>query len=304
MKLKKLTDQLFNILNYIGKDKYDLLVKKSRVRTAVALILLSQPLTVISPQTAIANQPYANYMSKSYPKVQSLVLDGFTATGTAYKQSDINFSYNIVLSVKYVDNPIKQIHLGIGFDYLETVASNRQANCQPVGISTSSFDNPSPINEFKLADGATIQNFVLPIQFSGPDTGRDWCNYPIAVSDVGIYDIGGGGFYASGNHNPQTKASQPYTVATVLPLGINNPLCISGLSNLSSCGQNFDLASLSFVPNRTLAQKLIDSAADKAAADKAARSKKTSILCIKGKSTKKVIGIKPKCPREFKVVKK
>ena len=41
-------------------------------------------------------------------------------------------------------------------------------------------------------------------------------------------------------------------------------------------------------------------AADKAAADKAAASKKVTITCVKGKLTKKVTAIKPKCPTGYK----
>jgi len=40
-------------------------------------------------------------------------------------------------------------------------------------------------------------------------------------------------------------------------------------------------------------------AADKAAADKAVK-KTTSIICIKGKLTKKVTGVNPKCPAGYK----
>ena len=42
-------------------------------------------------------------------------------------------------------------------------------------------------------------------------------------------------------------------------------------------------------------------AADKAAADKAAANKKTTITCVKGKLTKKVTAVKPKCPTGYKV---
>ena len=42
-------------------------------------------------------------------------------------------------------------------------------------------------------------------------------------------------------------------------------------------------------------------AADKAAADKAAASKKTTITCVKGKVTKKVTAVKPKCPSGYRV---
>jgi len=41
-------------------------------------------------------------------------------------------------------------------------------------------------------------------------------------------------------------------------------------------------------------------AADKAAADKAAVAKKITITCIKGKLTKKVTAVKPKCPAGYK----
>jgi membrane protein involved in colicin uptake len=41
-------------------------------------------------------------------------------------------------------------------------------------------------------------------------------------------------------------------------------------------------------------------AADKAAADKAASTKKTTITCIKGKLTKKVTAVNPKCPAGYK----
>jgi secreted trypsin-like serine protease len=41
-------------------------------------------------------------------------------------------------------------------------------------------------------------------------------------------------------------------------------------------------------------------AADKAAADKAAAAKKSSIKCVKGKLVKKVIAIKPLCPKGYK----
>jgi hypothetical protein len=41
-------------------------------------------------------------------------------------------------------------------------------------------------------------------------------------------------------------------------------------------------------------------AADKAAADKAAALKKTTITCIKGKTTKKVTAVNPKCPSGYK----
>ena len=44
-------------------------------------------------------------------------------------------------------------------------------------------------------------------------------------------------------------------------------------------------------------------AADKAAADKAAAQKKTTITCVKGKLTKKVTAVKPKCPTGYKVKK-
>jgi hypothetical protein len=44
-------------------------------------------------------------------------------------------------------------------------------------------------------------------------------------------------------------------------------------------------------------------AADKAAADKAAATKKTTITCVKGKVTKKVTAIKPKCPTGYKLKK-
>jgi hypothetical protein len=44
-------------------------------------------------------------------------------------------------------------------------------------------------------------------------------------------------------------------------------------------------------------------AADKAAADKAASAKKTTITCVKGKVTKKVTAVKPKCPTGYKVKK-
>ena len=41
-------------------------------------------------------------------------------------------------------------------------------------------------------------------------------------------------------------------------------------------------------------------AADKAAADKAAAAKKTTIICFKGKLTKKVTAVKPKCPAGYR----
>jgi hypothetical protein len=42
-------------------------------------------------------------------------------------------------------------------------------------------------------------------------------------------------------------------------------------------------------------------AADKAAADKAAASlKKTTIICVKGKLTKKITVVKPVCPKGYK----
>jgi hypothetical protein len=41
-------------------------------------------------------------------------------------------------------------------------------------------------------------------------------------------------------------------------------------------------------------------AADKAAVDKAAVAKKITITCIKGKLTKKVTAVKPKCPAGYK----
>ena len=44
-------------------------------------------------------------------------------------------------------------------------------------------------------------------------------------------------------------------------------------------------------------------AADKAAADKAAAKKKITITCVKGKLTKKVTAVKPKCPTGYKVKK-
>ena len=44
-------------------------------------------------------------------------------------------------------------------------------------------------------------------------------------------------------------------------------------------------------------------AADKAAADKAAANKKTTITCVKGKLTKKVTAVKPKCPTGYKIKK-
>jgi hypothetical protein len=44
----------------------------------------------------------------------------------------------------------------------------------------------------------------------------------------------------------------------------------------------------------------IKAAADKAAADKAATIKKKTITCIKGKTTKKVTAVKPKCPAGYK----
>jgi hypothetical protein len=37
-------------------------------------------------------------------------------------------------------------------------------------------------------------------------------------------------------------------------------------------------------------------AADKAAADKAVVTKKATITCVKGKLTKRVTAVKPKCP--------
>ena len=41
-------------------------------------------------------------------------------------------------------------------------------------------------------------------------------------------------------------------------------------------------------------------AADRAAADKAASIKKTTIICVKGKLTKKVTAVKPVCPKGYK----
>ena len=58
------------------------------------------------------------------------------------------------------------------------------------------------------------------------------------------------------------------------------------------------------VPLDEVAQ-LRASAADKAAADKAAAGranslKKTTIICVKGKLTKKVTAVTPKCPKGYK----
>lgn len=49
--------------------------------------------------------------------------------------------------------------------------------------------------------------------------------------------------------------------------------------------------------------KIEKEAADKAAATKAAAFKKTTITCIKGKLTKKVTAVKPKCPSGYKLKK-
>ena len=55
---------------------------------------------------------------------------------------------------------------------------------------------------------------------------------------------------------------------------------------------------------RAKAQEVADkAAAAKAAAAKAAASKKSTITCIKGKLTKKVTAVNPKCPSGYKVKK-
>ena len=46
--------------------------------------------------------------------------------------------------------------------------------------------------------------------------------------------------------------------------------------------------------------KAKEEAAAKAAADKAALARKTTITCVKGKMTKKVTAVKPKCPAGYK----
>jgi membrane protein involved in colicin uptake len=51
---------------------------------------------------------------------------------------------------------------------------------------------------------------------------------------------------------------------------------------------------------RVAADKL---AADKLAAAKLASMKKTTITCVKGKLTKKVTAVKPRCPTGYKVKK-
>ena len=52
--------------------------------------------------------------------------------------------------------------------------------------------------------------------------------------------------------------------------------------------------------NEERMKRLEEVAKTKAAADKAAVAKKITITCIKGKLTKKVAAVKPKCPAGYK----
>lgn len=71
---------------------------------------------------------------------------------------------------------------------------------------------------------------------------------------------------------------------------------VANLGGLSP--DNFWISTLS---KADLSAALIEQqkTADKAAADKAVSLKKATIICVKGKLTKKVTAINPKCPKGY-----
>ncbi len=97
----------------------------------------------------------------------------------------------------------------------------------------------------------------------------------------------------------QRFKSAPLGKLEIVDVGIYRVANLGGLSL-----DNFWISTLSIADLSAALleqQKTADkAAADKAAADKASSAKKTTIICFKGKLTKKVTAVKPKCPAGYK----
>jgi hypothetical protein len=113
-------------------------------------------------------------------------------------------------------------------------------------------------------------------------------------------------FYVPTSDNPGVEFSSPRfsrpAQPCVMSAGDTPPQGFIGDAVIRFGGARQEPSTQTMPYTKTKAQLAADkAAADKAAADKAAASlKKTTIICVKGKLTKKITVVKPVCPKGYK----
>ena len=257
----------------------------------------------ILPTSAQANYPV--YTSVNVPQLESLHVAVSSYSGTPHGRSpEISISIVFDVKIKYFDNPVNSISV---------VLDQRDfsfQNCQPVRFGDSSIGsvgiNPlSPTSETKNSDGSTSQLFTWMKQWSIQDSGRDWCDGQFYLRFIEIQDISGGVRHADWRRGDGVLAATSGILPTTnnavqgtffAECGVNSPTQVS----CDQIAKLIDTSQTTFTLNRENAQAWIDKAADKAAADKAVASKKIILTCVKGKLTKKLIAVKPACPKGYK----
>ena len=182
------------------------------------------------------------------------------------------------------------------------------------GIFAGSMEGKSStsrnINEFELvksqSDGDWVVSdyvFMTPLDDKINQNDVPYCRGKYSVLDIYIEDIArhyvGIGILNEVVGQWARGFGQHSNVWDALPSSATCPRYPGYPSDAtrSVCDVNTEVLSASFQISDSDWAK---AAADKAAADKAAALKKVTINCVKGKVTKKVTAIKPKCPSGYK----